>query len=146
MEDKNLRLVFFRRLDLVTLDSELPMALPELRPWPIFPNHPEPLHPWSLTASLPLKNGAWKTTFLLGRGHFSGAMLNSGVYSQGSVVRKQTTIWPKSPFFGIKSLLAFGRLVACYRHISRVALRRSYRSWYMVVYTSIGYSPSRCFG
>ena len=28
--------------------------------------------------SSPLKNGGWKTTFLLGFGNFSGAMLNFG--------------------------------------------------------------------
>ena len=37
------------------------------------------IHPWSLTR--PLKNGGCKTTFLLGFGNFSGAMLNFGVYN-----------------------------------------------------------------
>ncbi len=36
-------------------------------------------NPWSLTASLPLTNGGWKTTFLLGFGNFSrGELSNFG--------------------------------------------------------------------
>ena len=36
------------------------------------------LHPWSLTASLPLKNGGWKTILSFWDGTFSETMLNFG--------------------------------------------------------------------
>ena len=43
-----------------------------------FPRGMKTLHPRSLTASLPLKNGGWETILSFWEGNFSGAMLVLG--------------------------------------------------------------------
>ena len=67
--------------------------------------HSSYVHPPSLT--YPLKNGGWKTTFLLG-GNFSGAMLNFGWVAGQHLIRKPQRMKIKSAkrveFFRIATL------------------------------------------